>query len=93
MDIEQLQGLQGALALDPRLLPQRPTFVANLGREVAGFYQLRLDRGAPRFERFWVRPARASLGVAALMWGHACEFAKREGIGDLDANRLKPGQR
>jgi GNAT superfamily N-acetyltransferase len=93
MNIDQLEGLRDSL--DPALLPQRPTFVVNLQNEVAGFYQLRLDAEPAHFERFWVRPARASLGVAALMWGHARDFARRHGVvglqleGSSDAERLR----
>jgi GNAT superfamily N-acetyltransferase len=78
-DVHDLAALPESVALDWRLFDKRPTYVAELEGEVAGFYQVRFDEGRPLLDHFWVRPADAAAGVGRQLLAHALHEAERRG--------------
>jgi GNAT superfamily N-acetyltransferase len=51
------------LTVSPDSLTQQPTFVAEVGSCIAGFFQLSFAPAGPELEHFWVLPDHAGKGI------------------------------
>lgn len=58
----------------------RPTFVAEIGGEAAGYYQLVVRERNADLEHLWVHPACMRQGIGRALVAHALEFAAAHGI-------------
>jgi GNAT superfamily N-acetyltransferase len=74
---EALARWRTELTITPQDILRHPTFVAETGGRVVGFYMLHLD--APRtIEHLWIHPASLRRGVGTLLIRHALAL-DREG--------------
>jgi len=67
------------LAVSPQSIRARPTFVAMVGIEVAGFYSLSPLGRSWELDNLWVLPRFMRLGVGRALLSHALETAARGG--------------
>jgi GNAT superfamily N-acetyltransferase len=67
-------------ALDIR---SNPTFVADLGGEIAGFYLLKPSNRAWRLEHLWLAPEHMSRGLGSALLAHALGTAASGGAGEV----------
>ena len=71
-------------------IASKPTFVAEVEGQIAGFYCLRPSSRAWEFDHLWVRPSFMRRGIGRALVTHALEAAARNGaasvIVDADPN-------
>lgn len=78
---EALVGWRLELTITPEDILRHPTFVAETGERVVGFYMLHLDP-LRAIEHLWVHPQSQRRGVGTLLIRHALA-PDREGRGPL----------
>src|SRR5258705_12680217 len=76
---EALEGWRAELAVSPQGIRARPTFVAMVGIEIAGFYSLSPLGRSWELDNLWVLPRFMHLGVGRALLSHALETAARGG--------------
>src|SRR5438309_4468574 len=76
---EVLEGWRAELAVSPQGIRVRPTFVAMVGFEVAGFYSLSPLGRSWELDNLWVLPRFMHLGIGRALLSHALETAARGG--------------
>jgi len=80
---EVLEGWRAELAVSPQGIRARPTFVAMVGIEVAGFYSLSPLGRSWELDHLWVLPRFMRLGVGRALLSHALETAARAGAAEV----------
>jgi len=80
---EVLEGWRAELAVSPQGIRARPTFVAMVGIEVAGFYSLSPLGRSWELDHLWVLPRFMHLGVGRALLSHALETAARGGAAEV----------
>jgi len=58
----------------------QPTFAAELGNEVVGFYQLSVAPARADLEHLWVHPRHMRKGIGKLLLAHALQYLAHSGI-------------
>lgn len=76
---EMLECWRAALTLSPRDIRTRPTFVALVGEQIAGFCALSPSDGPWELDHLWVAPQFMRQGVGRDLLSHALEVAARCG--------------
>ena len=80
---EVLEGWRAELAVSPQGIRVRPTFVAMVGFEVAGFYSLSPLGRSWELDNLWVLPRFMHLGIGRALLSHALETAARGGAAEV----------
>lgn len=80
---EALEGWRAELTVSPQGIRARPTFVAMVGIEVAGFYSLSPLGRSWELDNLWVLPRFMHLGVGRALLSHALETAARGGAAEV----------
>jgi ribosomal protein S18 acetylase RimI-like enzyme len=80
---ETLEQWRPELAVSPTNIRERPTFVAAVGTEIAGFYSLRPSRAAWELDNLWVLPEFMHQGIGRALLTHALATAARGGASEI----------
>jgi ribosomal protein S18 acetylase RimI-like enzyme len=80
---EALEAWRPELALSASSIRERPTSVAMVGSEVAGFYSLRPARGSWELDNLWVAPELMHQGIGRALLSHALATAVRGGANEV----------
>jgi GNAT superfamily N-acetyltransferase len=87
---EDLARWKADLTVSAISLAHQPTFVAERGRCIAGFFQLSFASDDPELEHFWVLPEFMGRGVGRALLGRAVQDAAERGhiklVIDADPN-------
>ena len=78
-----LDAWREQLAVTAARIREHPTFVAELGGIVAGFYSLHPGEGAWELDNLWVLPAFMHRGVGRALLAHALETAAQGGAREV----------
>src|SRR5258706_15130227 len=79
---EALEAWRAELAVSPQDIRARPTFVAMVGIEVAGFYSLSPSGRSWELDNLWVLPRFIRLGGGRALLLHALQTAACGGAGE-----------
>lgn len=79
----QLAVWKADLTLSPDSIEKLPTFVAETGNGIAGFYQLSTAASGWALEHFWVRPRAMHRGIGRALLAHAASVATAAGSNEL----------
>ena len=79
-----LEQWRAQLTITPEFLVGHETFVAELDRQVVGFYALTGDADAMHLEHLWVLPEAMHRGIGTALFRHAAQNAR-----DLGASCLR----
>ena len=71
------------MVITAELVARWPTFVAERGAEVVGFYVLSVESKGPMLRDLWIDPAAIRTGVGSLLWRHMLVSAASEGHATL----------
>jgi ribosomal protein S18 acetylase RimI-like enzyme len=80
---EALESWRAELAVSPQSILAKPTFVAMVGIEVAGFYSLSPLGLSWELDHLWVLPRFMRLGVGRALLSHALGTAARGGATEV----------
>jgi len=80
---EALEQWRPELAVSPANVRERPTFVAVVGAEVAGFYSLHTSRAAWELDNLWVLPRFMHQGIGRALLAHALATAAHGGAREV----------
>jgi GNAT superfamily N-acetyltransferase len=80
---EVLEDWRADLTVSPQGIRAKPTFVAVVGIEVAGFYSISPLGRSWELDNFWVLPRFMHLGVGRALLSHALETAARGGATEV----------
>jgi len=80
---EAMERWRPELAVSPADVRERPTFVAVVGAEIAGFYSLRPAQSAWELDNLWVLPAFMRQGVGRELLNHALATAAQGGASEV----------
>ena len=80
---EALEGWRSQLAISAEQIRGKPTFVAVVRGEVAGFCSLLRSRAACELDNLWVAPEFMHRGIGRALLHHALETAARAGAAEL----------
>ena len=80
---EVLEGWRAELAVSPQNIRAKPTFVAMVRIEVAGFYSLSPLGRSCELDHLWVLPRFMHLGIGRALLSHALETAARGGATEV----------
>src|SRR5437867_13180862 len=70
---ELLEAWDGELLVTAEQIRAKPTFVASLGDEIAGFYSLEPQGEAWRLDNLWVLPSFMNRRIGRFLLAHALE--------------------
>jgi GNAT superfamily N-acetyltransferase len=62
---------QALLTVSASYIADHDVFVAEIDREIGGFYALAVEDGRWQLDHLWVRPARMGQGLGRLLFEHA----------------------
>jgi GNAT superfamily N-acetyltransferase len=79
----QLETWRADLTLSPSWISLHPTYVAEIGGQIAGFFALLAEHGSWKLEHLWVAPEAMGQGVGRSMLAHAVIIAKQVGASEL----------
>lgn len=79
----QLEAWRADLTLSPLWVSLHPTYVAEIGGQIAGFFALLAEQGSWKLEHLWVAPEAMGQGVGRSMLAHAMSVAKQVGAREL----------
>lgn len=79
----QLEAWREDLTLSPSWVSLHPTYVAETGGRIAGFFALFAEHGSWKLEHFWVAPEAMGQGVGRSMLAHVMTVAKEVGAREL----------
>ena len=79
----QLEAWRDALTPSAASIRARPTCVAELDGEPAGFYQLDMSTQPVELDHLWVQPRFMRQGVGRALLAHAVQTLARRGIATL----------
>ena len=71
------------MVITTELVARWPTFVAERGAELVGFYVLSVESKGPMLRDLWIDPAAIRTGVGSLLWRHMLASAASEGHATL----------
>jgi GNAT superfamily N-acetyltransferase len=80
---EVLDGWRDELTITAADLLAKPTFVATIGHEIAGFYSLQPSARRWQLDHLWVLPKFMNRGIGRLLLMHALETATRNGATEV----------
>jgi N-acetylglutamate synthase-like GNAT family acetyltransferase len=80
---ETLERWRSELAISPTDVRERPTFVAMVGAEVAGFYSLRPSSSSWELDNLWVLPEFMHQGIGHALLSHALATAAGGGASEV----------
>jgi predicted N-acetyltransferase YhbS len=66
------------MEITAELIARWPTFVAERGAELVGFYVLSVETKEPMLRDLWIDPAAIRTGVGSLLWRHMLASAATE---------------
>ncbi len=67
------------MVITAELVARWPTFVAERGAELVGFYVLSVESKGPMLRDLWIDPPAIRTGVGSLLWKHMLGSAASEG--------------
>ena len=76
---QTLEGWRCELAVSPQDIRAKPTFVALMDDEVAGFYSLSAVQSVWELDNLWVSPEFMHRGIGRTLLSHALETARSRG--------------
>jgi GNAT superfamily N-acetyltransferase len=76
----QLAAWHSDLVQTAESVQTQPTFVAEVAKEVAGFYQLRIAAAHAELDHLWVHPRHMRRGIGKLLMAHALQYLAHLGI-------------
>lgn len=79
----QLEAWREDLTLSPSWVSLHPTYVAEIGDRIAGFFALFAEHGSWKLEHFWVAPEAMGQGVGRSLLTYAMAVAKEVGAREL----------
>ena len=75
----ELRNWKSGLTVRPETVQASPTFVAEVGGEIAGFYQLKSSASPWELEHLWVHPNHMRQGIGRALLRHAAGQAAEAG--------------
>lgn len=76
---KELARWEADLTVSAVSVGKQPTFIAEIDREIAGFFQLKYAPNGPELEHFWVRPGFMGRGIGRALLERALrEVSTRE---------------
>ena len=87
---DMIESWRQELRVSSNTIASRPTFVAEVGDEIAGFYSLVPSSHSCKLDHLWVLPQFMDRGIGRALVAHALETALRGGAScvtvDADPN-------
>src|SRR5260221_1183917 len=83
---DMIETWRQALRVSSDTIASRPTFVAEVGDEIAGFYSLVPSNHSCKLDHLWVLPQFMDRGIGRALVAHALETALRGGASSLTAD-------
>lgn len=80
---EALEGWRTELSISARDIRARPTCVAMVGGQIAGFYSLQPSRRSWKLNNLWVLPQYMNRGIGRTLLKHALDAAGRGGAAEV----------
>ena len=80
---EQIEAWRSDLTISAEQIAAHPTFVAEAGGEIAGFYQLLAEQVTWVLEHLWVLPEHRGKGVGRTLIQHAMNMARERGANGI----------